>query len=314
MNKRKFLLATMALASSQVFADDGQQTVKIFMGFAAGGNGDLIARLLAEELRPLLGKNVIVENRPGAAGRIAALALKNSPPDGNHFMLQPDSWALFPTLLNTEQQLKYSLKNDFTPVARIVTYPLGFFVSSDLKVNNLKEYIEKTKQDPKLAVYGSSGSGGISEFLGKVMSQEVGVKITHIPFKGGSESRQQLLAGQIPAAIMTPGDGLGDSNGKIKPIGFFTPERWSLAGDIPTMKEQGYALENGGAFSAIWASAQTPAAARQKMQDALHTVLQKPSVHERLARIHAKADFAEGAAVQQEIDHLLAYWAPIVKP
>lgn len=311
MKIKAIIFATAMAATSASMAQE-HQTIKILIGYAAGGNGDLIARILAEELRPILSKNVIVENKPGANGRIAAIELKNSPADGSYYLFAPDSWAIFPTIMNSEKQLRYNIKTDFTPVARIVSYPLGLFASSNISANSIKEYVSYLKENPMMAAYGSSASGGVSEFLGKVMSKEFGIEMRHIPFKGGSESRQNLLAGQIPAAIMTPGDGLMESQGKIKPLGFFTSERWPLAPDIPTFKEQGFPIVNGGAFSAFWTSSATPIKEREKMQNSLKKVLAKKHVQEKLAKIYAYADFAEGDTVAREVDSLLKYWGPIV--
>lgn len=287
--------------------------VRIIIGFAAGGNGDIIARMLAEELRPVLGRNVIVENKPGAGGRLAAQTLKSAAHDGSNYMLAPDSWAVFPTILNTEAQLRYNYKSDFSPVARIVSYPLGLFVSESTGVNTLKEYVEKAKADPGIALYGSSGSGSITEFLGIVMSKEFGFKMTVVPFKGGGDVKSNLMGGQVPAGVMTPGDGLADVGGKIKPLGFFVEERWSIAPQVPTFKEQGFNIVNGGAFSAFWTHAKTPEAERNKMEEALKKVLSKPSVQERLAKIYVRADFAEGKVLGQQVDKLITYWTPIVK-
>ncbi len=287
--------------------------VKIIIGFAAGGNGDIIARMLASELRPILGRNVIVENKPGAGGRLAALQLKTAPADGSNYLLAPDSWSIFPTILQNESQLRYNLKKDFAPVARIVSYPLGLFASEGAGVNNIKEYIEKAKANPALASYGSSGSGSITEFLGIVMSKEFGFKMTVVPFKGGSEVKANLMGSQIAVGIMTPGDGLADVGGKIKPLGFFTSTRWSVAPDVPTLKEQGFDIVNGGAFSAIWTSAHTPEVERKKMEDAIKQVLGKPDVQERLAKIYVRADFADGHAVGDQVNKLINYWTPIVE-
>ncbi|QIL73949.1 ABC transporter substrate-binding protein (plasmid) [Diaphorobacter sp. HDW4B] len=311
--KLKVLIpALLGLGASLAHAQN-PNPVRIIIGFAAGGNGDIIARMLANELRPILGRNVIVENKPGAGGRLAALQLKSAPADGSNYLLAPDSWSIFPTILQTEGQLRYSLQKDFAPVARVVSYPLGLFVSEGAGVHNLKEYIEKAKTNPSIAAYGSSGAGSITEFLGIVMSKEFGFKMTVIPFKGGSEVKSNLMGSQIPVGIMTAGDGLADVGGKIKPLGFFTPTRWSIAPDVPTFKEQGYDIVNGGAFSAIWTSAKTPESERKKMEDALKQVLSKPDVQEKLSKIYVRSDFADGRTLGEQVGKLIQYWNPIVE-
>ncbi|WP_159917690.1 tripartite tricarboxylate transporter substrate-binding protein [Pantoea sp. 18069] len=315
MKKPKIKIIAPAILGLTCMLANAQENnpVRIIIGFAAGGNGDIIARMLAEELRPVLGRNVIVENKPGAGGRLAAQTLKSGPADGSSYMLAPDSWAIFPTILNTEAQLRYNLKTDFSPVARIASFPLGLFVAESTGVNTLKEYVKKAKDNPGIALYGSSGSGSITEFLGIIMSQEFGFKMTVVPFKGGGEVKTNLIGGQVPVGIMTPGDGLADVGTRIKPLGFFVEERWSIAPQVPTFKEQGFNIVHGGAFSAFWTHAKTPEAERRKMEEALKKVLGKPSVQERLAHIYVRADFAEGKVLGEQVDQLINYWTPIVK-
>lgn len=309
----KVLISALLGLSASMAQAQNSNPVRIIIGFAAGGNGDVIARMLANELHPIIGRNVIVENKPGAGGRLAALHLKSAPADGSNYLLAPDSWSIFPTILQTESQLRYNLQKDFAPVARVASYPLGLFVSESAGVNNLKEYIEKAKVNPAIASYGSSGSGSITEFLGTVMSKEFGFKMTVIPFKGGSEVKANLIGSQIPVGIMTAGDGLADVGGKIKPLGFFTPSRWSIAPDVPTFKEQGYDIVNGGSFSAIWTSAKTPEVERKKMEDAIKQVLAKPDVQEKLAKIYVRSDFADGRVLGDQVAKMIKYWTPIVE-
>lgn len=309
----KIIVPAILGFSSMLASAQDQTPIRILIGFAAGGNGDIIARMMAEELRPILGRNVIVENKPGALGRLAAQALKSSPADGTSYLLAPDSWAIFPTITTPEAQLRYNLKTDFAPVGRIVSFPLGFFVPESSNIHSLKEYVEKAKANPSMALYGSSGSGGVTEFLGTLMSKEFGVKMTVVPFKGGGEVKANLMGGQLPAGTMVAGDGLSDAGGKIRPLGFFVEERWALAPQVPTFKEQGFNIVNGGAFSGFWTQAKTPEVERKKMEDALKQVLSKPYVQERLAKIYVRADFADGKTLGQQVDKLIEYWTPIVK-
>lgn len=309
----KFILPVMLGLSSFMAHAQDPHTIRILIGFAAGGNGDILARLMADELRPILGRNVIVDNKPGALGRLAAQALKAAPADGTTYLLAPDSWAIFPTITTSEAQLRYNIRTDFAPVARIVSFPLGFFVPESSNIKNLKEYVEKVKANPGSGLYGSSGTGGVTEFLGTVMTKEFGTKMTVVPFKGGGEVKSNLMGGQLPAGIMVAGDGLSDNGGKIRPLGFFVEERWSLAPQVPTFKEQGFNIVNGGAFSGFWTQAKTPEAERKKFEEALKQVLSKPAVQERLAKLYVRADFADGKALGQQVEKLITYWTPIVK-
>ncbi len=310
---KKIIIPALLGVASLLASAQEQPPIRILIGFAAGGNGDILARVMAEELRPILGRNVIVENRPGAGGRLAAQALKTNPADGTSYLLAPDSWAIFPTITTSEATLRYNYRTDFAPVARIVSFPLGLFVSESAGINTLKEYVDRARANPNLAVYGSSAAGGITEFLGLVMSKEFGFKMNLIPFKGGGEVKTNLIGGQIPVGIMVAGDGLSDTGGKIKPLGFFVEQRSPMAPNVPTFKEQGFNIVNGGAFSGFWTNAKTPESERKKMEDALRQVLAKPSVQERLVALQVRADYADGRALGQQVDRLISYWTPIVK-
>lgn len=120
------------------------------------------------------------------------------------------------------------------------------------------------------------------------------------------------MGNQLSVGIVTPGDGL-ESNGRIQPLGFMVPERWAIAPDVPTFKEQGFDVVNGGAFSAFWTHAKTPEAERLKMEQALKQVLNNPKVKAQLAKIYVQADFADGQALGKQVFDLIDYWTPIVK-
>lgn len=308
----RLLAVTAVLASAGVMAQD-KPPIKILVGFVPGGTSDTVARMLAEELRSVLGRNVVVENKPGAGGRLAAEALKAAPGDGTTYLFSPDSWAIFPTLLLPEATLRYNYLEDMAPVARVISYPLGFYASKSSGVKNLKDYVALAKTKPELTMYASAGAGSITEFLGLVMSKQFGVKMTVIPYKGAAEVKNALVGGQAPAGIMTPGDILQFSDDRVVPLGFMVKSRWSLAPQIPTMVEQGFDVTQGDAFMALWASSKTPRNERQTMEEAVRKILEKPDFKDKLAKRTVAADFASGADLDKQVKQLLAFWGPVIK-
>lgn len=305
-------VAAFVLTAGAASAQD-KSAVRMLVGFSAGGNVDIVARLLAEELRPLLGRNVLVENRPGAGGRLAAQALKSGPADGSMFLFSPDSWAIFPTITMTEAQLRYSYAKDMAPVARVVSYPLGFFASADSGITSVQDFAQKVKKNPELSMYGSSGAGSITEFLGVLMSREFGTKMDVVPFKGASEVKTMLMGGQVKVGIMSPSDVLAEDSKSVRPLGFFAEKRWSIAPNIPTFKEQGINVTHGNAFMGMWASTRTPAAERAKMEDALKQIVANPSFREKLAKAYLEADYGNAQELGVQVNGLIEYWRPVVQ-
>ncbi|MET1116880.1 MAG: tripartite tricarboxylate transporter substrate-binding protein [Comamonas sp.] len=303
--------AALAATGLTAFASD-KAPIKLLVGFSAGGNVDLVARLLAEELRSELGRNVLVENRPGAGGRLAAQALKAAPADGGTYLFSPDSWAVFPTITMSEAQLRYSYTRDMAPVARVVSYPLGFFASASSGVKSLGDYVAKVRKNPELALYGSSGAGSITEFLGVLMSKEMGTKLTVVPFKGASEVKTMLMGGQVQVGIMSPSDVLAEDSKNIVPLGMIAPRRSALAPQIPTLAEQGVNVTQGSAFMGLWSSSKTPAAERARMEKAIEAIAAKPGFKKKLALAYMESDFAGAQALDKQVRDLLAFWKPVV--
>jgi len=309
---KKLAIAALSLSSFAVSAQD-QSPIRMLVGFAAGGNVDHVARLLAEELRSQLGRNVLVENRPGAGGRLAAQLLKAAPGDGNTYMLSPDSWAVFPTITMTEAQLRYNYARDMAPVARVASYPLVFLASASSGVTSLSDYAQKVKTDPSLAMYGSSGAGSITEFLGVLLSRELGTKLTVVPFKGGSEVMTMLMGGQVKVGIMSPSDVLSENNKKIRPLGFISEKRSALAPNIPTLAEQGIKVTQGSAFLGMWASSKTPESERAKMGLAIKAVLEHPGFKQKLAAAYVEADYGDAKELDKQVRGLIDYWKPVLE-
>jgi tripartite-type tricarboxylate transporter receptor subunit TctC len=287
--------------------------VRILVGFVPGGTSDAVARMLADELRTTLNRPVLVENRPGAGGRIAAEQLKAAPADGSVYLFSPDSWAVFPTLLMPEATLRYNYLEDMAPVARVISYPLGLYASRGAGVKDLKSFVAKAKTDPSMRLYASAGAGSITEFLGMVMSREFGVEMTVVPFKGAADVKTALLGSQAMVGIMAPGDVLKQAGEGIYPLGFMSKNRWPIAPHIPTMAEQGYNVVHGEAFMGLWASSKTPKAERQRMEDAVRSILEKPAFREKLVKASVAPDFAGATELDKQVRELLAFWGPLIK-
>jgi len=311
----KITLAGLAVALSVAAAAQDKPPIKILVGFPPGGSTDTVARVLGEKLAIVLKQPVIVDNKPGAGGRLAAQALKASAPDGLTYMIAPNATPVFQTLLYPQSVLKYDMLLDFVPVGVLVSYPLALAVNQQSGVKTAGDYAAWVKANPKESTFGSAGAGGHTHFsglqLGKVIKQELQV----VPYRGNGPLATDLLGGQVPAGIMTAGDIVQhQKSGKVRIVGVFGAKRSPLLPDVPTFIEQGFNLDTGDAWTGMWAPARTPKAELDRMQNGLKYVLGLPEVREIF--IH-KATLNPDFRSAEDMDKLqrkeLQYWGPVIK-
>jgi tripartite-type tricarboxylate transporter receptor subunit TctC len=311
------LAATAVLSLSLGLAAQAQDKapIKILVGFPPGGSTDLVARLLAEKMAVVLKQPIIVENKPGAGGRMAAQALKASAADGLTYMIAPNATPVMQTLLYPVEVLKYDMLKDLAPVAVLVTYPLAIAVNTQSGVKNMKEYAAWVKSNPKEASFGSAGAGGHTHFSGLQLGKAIGQPLQVVPYRGNGPMVNDLLGGQVPAGIMTAGDVLQhQKSGKVRVLAQFGAKRSPLMPDVPTLIEQGYNLDTGDAWTGMWAPAKTPQAELDRVQNAIKYVLALPEVREQLVnKATLNPDFRPASDMGALQRKELQYWAPIIK-
>lgn len=306
--------ATLALAIALPASAQNAAPVRLLAGYAPGGVTDTIARIIAEPLQAELGRPVIVENRAGAGGRLAGEVLKNARPDGSTYLIGPDGWAIFQTLLYAPSALKYDFLKDFAAVGRLVSYPLAVVVGPGAPVSSAKDYAAWLKEHPSKALYGTAAAGGQTQFIGDLLGKSLGTPLTIVPYKGNGPLVTELLGGQVPAGVLVLGDALKLRSDKLKVVGVIAERRWSLTPDLPTLKEQGYNVTAGMAWQGMWAPAGTPAAEIQRMEAALKKVLARADVRKRMEELAVVTpDFSSAAELDRELRAALAFWDPIIR-
>jgi tripartite-type tricarboxylate transporter receptor subunit TctC len=318
MNRCRFMKTLLAAAILGLGAGAQAQDklpVRIIVGFAPGGSTDTVARLLAEKLRQPLGQTVIVENKPGAGGQLAAQALKNAAPDGLTYMLAPNATAVFQHVLYPSSVLKYDLLTDLAPVAMVVSYPLALAVNTRIGVNSVKDYIAWVKAHPKEGSFGTAGLGGHTHFSGLQLAKAAGVDLGVVPYRGNGPLVTDLVGGQVAAGIMTAGDiAPHQRGGQVKVIAVFGAKRSPLLPEVPTLLEQGLNVDTGDAWTALWAPAKTPKAEMERMQAAVQQVLSLPEVRDILSTKQTMTpDFRPGAEVDALVRKEIGYWGGVVK-
>ena len=250
---RAVLMASLLFASAASAQEFPSKTIRIVVGFPAGGPSDVPARILAEKLR-VLGQPVIVENKTGAAGMIALNDVLAQPRDGHTLLLCSYIDAINPLLY---RKVSYRL-DDIAPVSLIQKAYYAFTISNELPVNDLKGFIAHAKGKPGALNYGKVGSGSVTELLARQLEKTAGITMTGVTFRGTGPAVQEIAAGRLdfmvgPLAVTIP---LHEAK-KVKIIGMTSPERLPVAPDVPTLKEQGTDIVNYGWWG-VCAAAGTP--------------------------------------------------------
>ena len=301
------LAAATALAHAQV-----DKPVKILVGFAAGGSADVAARLLAERMAADLKQPVIVENRAGAGGRIAAEALKNAPADGSTLMLAPVVVPVLAPLVFSK--LNYNPGTDFTPVAPVANFQFGLSVPAAHPAKDLKGLVTWAKANPAQANFGSPAPGSLPHFIGVMMGQAAGVDMVHVPFNGGAPLMNALVGSQVNVGVDTLVDQIEmHRNGKIRILATSGAERSPLLPDVPTMGQSGLKGAEGQGWFGVFAPAKTPSATVTQINAALNKALAAPEVRERMLKMGLEPTGGSPAALAARIVRDTEHWAPVVK-
>ena len=244
-------IALAATAQAQT-----ERPVRIIVGFPAGATLDSLARQIADKLRAGLGQPVIVENRTGAAGRLAAEYVKSQPGDGVTLLMTP--LANMVTMPHSHKGLRYDPFRDFAPVSHVASFQITFAVGPAVPSQTLRDYVALVRKDPNAGSYASAAAGSIPHFLGVMFARTAGIELTHVPYKGTAPALTDLVGGQIAAAVMTVPDIVPlHKAGKLRALAVAGARRSEALPEVPTFKEQGYDLEGSGWY-AVFAPASTP--------------------------------------------------------
>jgi tripartite-type tricarboxylate transporter receptor subunit TctC len=309
MKRRHFAaLAAAALAAPAVFAQD--RTMRIWVGFPPGGSADVIARLLAEKLKTSLGQNVLVDNKPGAAGRLVLGELKRMAPDGQNLVLSPSgAMVIAPHLYPT---LPYDPIKDFTPVSRLVTFDFAVTVGPGAPAGDLKTVLAWMKANPAKANYATSGAGTVPHFAGMLLSQAAGVPLTHIAYKGGAPAAQDLIGGQVPLMVDTASETIEHYKaGKVRILAVTGEQRSRALPDVPTLREQGI-NSTADAFFGLYGPPGMAPDVVARIDRAVADALKAPDIQERIYAFGLVPNHAPGPQLAStQAEHLKKWESPI---
>lgn len=289
--------------------------IRLLVGFPPGGASDNLARLMADKLREQLKQQVIVENRPGVGGRVAAQAIKAAAPNGQMYMVAPNATFVFQHLTYPVSTLGYDMNTDFTSVARLTSYPMAMVVNSSIGVKTAKEYAAWIKANPDKANFGTAGQGGDTHFNGLQFGKLAGTPMQVVPYRGNAPLITDLLGGQILTGNMVAGEAIQHvKSGKMNYIGIYASKRSPLLPDVPTMAEQGFDTGGNDGWMGVWGPAKLPREELERMQNAFKAILSAPDIKEMLlSKFLMVADYQPGSEVDRQLQAELAHWGPVIK-
>ena len=276
--------ALMLLPHTTAAQDWPTRPVTMVVPFAAGGQVDVLGRLVAAGLGEVLGQQVVIENVSGAGGMLGANRVAKAAPDGYQILLGSVS-----NLAQNQSLHKaplYNAINDFTPVALIGEAPLVLATRKDFPAANLQEFIDYTKTNAAKIQYGSAGAGSAVHLGCVLLNLSIGVNTTHVPYRGGGPAMQDLIAGRIDYTCNVIVSALPQiKNGQIKAIAMLSRQRSKILPDLATAHEQGLTDFDVGTWNAVMLPANTPAATVNKLNEAIGKVLGNPTIASRAESI-----------------------------
>jgi tripartite-type tricarboxylate transporter receptor subunit TctC len=290
LKRRAFIGAIAALgAHSSMQAQTAaypSRPIKLVVGFAAGGPTDLVARAMANDMSQSLGQQVVVENRPGATGRIATESVARAPGDG--YTLLIDSQTLITNPL-TMSKVLYDPLRDFVTISRLVSLPLIILVGPDHPAKTVKDLVQMAKAKPGQLNYGSAGVAGSGHLAGALLSTTAGVEMTHIPFKGQQPALTEVMSGRIDFIFYAAAGAREQVAGKrVKALAVTTRRRLEQFPDVPTMEEAGFGgFETTTPWLGMVAPAGTPPDVVKKLNETVRQSMAKPAMLEQFRRLAA---------------------------
>lgn len=279
--------ATVAVTARAASAWAEDRPLRIVLGYPAGASSDTVTRLIADKMRVTLDRPVVVENKPGANGIVANLAVKAAAPDGNTLMMTPlANMVAFP---HSYAKLDYDPFKDYVPVAHVAAFQIAFGVGADVPARTLAEYVALAKKGGRYINFASASAGSLPHFFGLLFGKTAGLDLVHVPYKGTAQVLQALIAGEIPAAVLPIADlGTLAQSGKARLLATAGAKRAPQYPDVPTFKESGYDIE-GAAWYALFAPAGTPRAAVDKIAAAAIDAVKQPDLRQKIEPLGLEA-------------------------
>jgi tripartite-type tricarboxylate transporter receptor subunit TctC len=283
--------------------------VRIIVAFPVGGLLDTVSRIVGDKLTVVLGQQFIIESRPGAGGTLATAAVARAEPDGYTLMMINDNHAVNPSVFKS---IPYDSVKDFAPIGFVGSAPMALSANARLPARTVQDLVELTRQQPGKISYASVGIGSASHLAGELFGAKAGVRMLHVPFRGGAPAINDLVAGHVDTMFVTAVvGGQHMKTGALTPLALAASARFETLPEVPTMAEAGYPLE-----AAYWfglaAPAGVPPAVLAKLESALSEVLAMPDLRKRMTEMGAVVTPLGSRQFGDYIRAEMAKWADVI--
>lgn len=312
-------LMTAAFAAAAFAASAGAQTagfpnkpIRIVTPYAPGASTDTVTRIVAKDLGEAWNVTVIVDNKPGATGQLAANAVKTSAPDGYTIYLGTSATMVTNPLLS--KKLSYDPANDFVPIGRLTVLAPILVAPPSTPANNMKDVLALAKAKPGTLNFASSGNGGPHHLALELLQSLTGVEVVHVPYKGGAPATNDTIAGVVQFGFTNITTAVPHlKSGRLKAIAVGSAKRSAILPDVPTMNESGIAGFEYSLWYGLFAPAATPPAIVARYSEQLRKTLSKPEVVKLLLDQGAEPAFANTSETRAFMVHETAMWSKIIK-
>lgn len=283
--------------------------VRFLVPYPPGGGTDVIARIVAPKFQQVLGQTIVIENRGGGGGSLGTDVVAKAPADGYTVLFTLSSHTINPAIFS---KLPFDTAKDFEAVGTVASLPQILVAHPSFEANTVKELIEVAKKKP--LQFASVGNGSPSHLAGELFNLRTGVKIGHIPYRGGGPAMTDVIGGQVPLLwVSIPAAAGFVKNGQVKALAVSTVKRSAAFPNVPTVQESGVPDFEVDSWYAMFVPAKTPKPAIEKLNKALNTVLADAEVKEKLLQQGAEAVGGTPEALQRTVQAELGKWAKLVK-
>jgi tripartite-type tricarboxylate transporter receptor subunit TctC len=304
--------AALLAAPPLVCAAFPERTIRIMVGFGAGGTVDTIARIVAQAIGPTLGQSVIIENRPGGSGSIATNAVVQAPADGHTLLFGLFSHAVAPALM----KLNYDTIKDLTAVSQVASVPLFLFASEKSPYHSVADVVAAAKAKPGTVTYASGGVGSSAHLGAELFARKVGIELVHVPYRGGAQTVQSLFSGDVELMWDTPAPTTHSfvADGKLRALAVMSNKRLSSFPDVPAIGELGYGNDlEVQAWQGVLVRSGTPAAIIDTLYHAIAKGMALDDSKQRIAAMAVEPMATDPAAFEAFFTSEVRRWTDVAR-
>jgi tripartite-type tricarboxylate transporter receptor subunit TctC len=311
----RWLFLLLAVVSSTVLAQAfPSKPVRVLVPFPAGGTTDIVARLVGQKASEALGQPVLVENRAGAGGTIAAAEVARAAPDGHTLLIHNITFPIASVVAATANRATYNVDADFAGVSIAVYVPFVWTAPPATAGSNLRETMAAFQKDrANRYTYGSTGPGSTMHVLGEALAREAKIEMTHIPFKGAAPLKQELIAGRVNLGGDQLSSSLADIRaGKLKALATSASRRIPELPDVPTVRELGYPILEADGWNGFFAPAKTPREVVERLNREFAAAVKHPDVAKKLRDMAAEPVGSSPAEQDAILKRQMAQFRPVI--